>query len=117
MMLIKNIQDMPAVPVNMEGARQVQVRVIFGPKDNAPTFAMRVFELAPGGHTPYHQHNFEHEVLILDGQIAVITANGSQPLKIHDTLLVPPNESHQFKNLSDTQTARFMCLVPIAYQK
>jgi quercetin dioxygenase-like cupin family protein len=116
-MLIKNIKDVPAVPVNMEGAKQVQVRVIYGPKDNAPTFAMRVFELAPGGHTPYHEHNFEHEVLILDGRIAVVTPDGPRPLKIHDTLLVPANETHQFKNLSDTQPASFMCLVPISYQK
>jgi len=34
-----------------------------------------------------------------------------------DVILVQPEEKHQFKNLSDTQGARFMCLVPIAYQK
>ncbi len=116
-MLIKNIQDVPAQPVQMEGAKNVQVRVIYGPKDNAPTFAMRVFDLAPGGHTPCHEHPFEHEVLILDGDIAVHSPNGPRPLKKHDTLLVAPNETHQFKNLSETQPARFMCLVPIAYQK
>ena len=116
-MIIKNIQDVPAVPVNMEGAENVQVRVIYGPKDKAPTFAMRVFELAPGGHTPYHQHNFEHEVLVLDGQIAAVTPDGPKPLKPRDTLLIPANETHQFKNLSDTNPAGFMCLVPIEYQK
>ena len=34
-----------------------------------------------------------------------------------DVILMPPDEKHQFKNLSDTEGARFMCLVPIAYQK
>lgn len=116
-MLIKNINDVPTQPVTMEGANDVQVRVVYGPKDNAPTFAMRIFELAPGGHTPYHEHDFEHEILILAGDIAVVTPDGPKPLKIYDTLLVPANEIHQFKNRSDTQPASFMCLVPIQYQK
>jgi quercetin dioxygenase-like cupin family protein len=36
---------------------------------------------------------------------------------VGDVLLVMPGEIHQFKNLSDTQPARMMCLVPVAYQK
>ena len=74
-MLIKKIKDVPAVPVEMEGARDVKVRVLFGPDDNAPTFAMRVFELDKAGHTPYHSHPFEHEVIVLNGQILAVTEN------------------------------------------
>jgi quercetin dioxygenase-like cupin family protein len=116
-MLIKKISDVPLQDVNMEGARDVKVRVVFGPKDNAPTFAMRVFELAPGGHTPFHTHPFEHEAVVLDGDIAAVTENGEKPLNKGDMLLIPPDEKHQFKNRSDTHSASFMCLVPIAYQK
>jgi len=116
-MIIKNMLDVPAQPVAMDGAKEVTVRVLVGPQDNAPTFAMRLFELAPGGHTPFHAHNFEHEVIILDGDIAAMTANGPKPLKTGDVLLVAPNEQHQFKNRSDKTPARFICLVPIAYQK
>lgn len=116
-MIIKNIDQVPAVDVNMEGAKDVQVRVLFGPADHAPTFAMRVFELAPSGHTPFHTHAFEHEAMLLDGDIAVVTEDGDRPLQKGDVLLVAPNDPHQFKNRSDTESARFMCLVPIAYQK
>lgn len=116
-MIIKNIDQVPLQAVNMEGAKDVNVRVLFGPADNAPTFAMRVFEMAPGGHTPFHTHDFEHEAMLLDGDIAVVSEDGETPLKQGDVLLMPPGEKHQFKNLSDTNTARFMCLVPIAYQK
>ncbi|MHC5179734.1 MAG: cupin domain-containing protein, partial [Planctomycetota bacterium] len=84
---------------------------------NAPTFAMRVFELAGGGHTPFHTHDFEHEAMLLDGDIAVVSEGSETPLKQGDVILVAPDEKHQFKNLSDTENARFMCLVPIAYQK
>ena len=63
-MIIKTISDVAASPVQMEGAKNVSVRVVFGPADKAPTFAMRVFELDAGGHTPFHTHAFEHEVMI-----------------------------------------------------
>jgi len=116
-MMIKNMQQVPAQPVVMDGAKDVTVRVLIGPQDHAPTFAMRLFELAPGGHTPFHTHGFEHEVIILGGDIAVITEQGPTPVKKGDVLLVAPNELHQFKNQSDKLPAQFICLVPIAYQK
>jgi quercetin dioxygenase-like cupin family protein len=116
-MIIRKLSDVAANPVNMEGAEHVSVRVIFGPNDKAPTVAMRVFELDGSGHTPFHTHGFEHEVVILSGEIAIVTETGPKPLKVGDMLLVMPNEQHQFKNLSETQKASFMCLVPIAYQK
>ena len=116
-MIIKNIDEVPLQDVNMEGAKDVKVRVLFGPADDAPTFAMRVFELAGGGHTPFHTHSFEHEAMLLDGDIAVVSEDSETPLKKGDVLLMPPDEKHQFKNLSDTKDARFMCLVPIEYQK
>lgn len=116
-MIIKRIDDVPLQEVNMEGARDVKVRVVLGPADGAPTFAMRVFELAPGGHTPFHTHPFEHEAMVLGGSIAAVTEAGDRPLQAGEVLLVEPNEPHQFKNLSDTAPARFMCLVPVEYQK
>ncbi|MBC8379185.1 MAG: cupin domain-containing protein [Planctomycetes bacterium] len=116
-MIIKKINDVPTQDVNMEGAKDVKVRVVLGPADGAPTFAMRVFELAPAGHTPFHTHPFEHEAIILDGDIAAVTENGEIPLDKGDVLLIAPDEKHQFKNRSDIQPASFMCLVPVAYQK
>ena len=116
-MLIKKPQDVPAVPVDMEGAQGVTVRVLLGPRDNAPTFAMRLFELAGGGHTPYHSHAFEHEVIVVSGAAALVTPEKEIPLSVGDVLLVQPEEIHQFKNCSQTESASFMCMVPIAYQK
>jgi quercetin dioxygenase-like cupin family protein len=115
-MMIKAMQDVPAQPVAMAGAKDVTVRVLIGPEDNAPTMAMRLFELAPGGHTPFHTHAFEHEVIVLDGDIAVVTEEETIPLRKGDVLLIEPNEQHQFKNQSGKSPAQFICLVPIAYQ-
>ena len=116
-MLLKKIKEVEAVDVEMDGVKDVKVRVLFGPADGAPTFAMRVFEMAPGGHTPYHEHPFEHEAVILEGEIAMVTKDGKSPVGFGDVIMVEPGEVHQFKNLSDTKGASFMCLVPVEYQK
>ncbi len=116
-MLIKKIDDIAASEVKMDGVRGASVRVVFGPADGAPTFAMRVFELAGDGHTPFHTHAFEHEVMILEGEMAVVTEEGTKPLAVGDMLLVAGDEKHQFQNLSADKRARFMCMVPVEYQK
>jgi mannose-6-phosphate isomerase-like protein (cupin superfamily) len=55
--------------------------------------------------------------MILSGEIAAVTEKGPIPLKAGQCILVQPDEKHQFKNLSTSNKASFMCLVPIAYQK
>jgi quercetin dioxygenase-like cupin family protein len=116
-MIVKNTSDVPLQQVNMDGARDVKVKVVFGPADKAPNFAMRIFELAPGGHTPFHSHPFEHEAVILEGRIASVSSAGTTEHEINDALLIFPGEEHQFRNLSANEPAKFMCLVPVEYQK
>ena len=116
-MLIKKPSDVAIEPVQMQDAKDVTVQVLLGPKDSVPTFAMRLFELAPGGHTPYHNHPFEHEVIVMSGQIAIVASDSTYPLDIGDVILVEPNEIHQFRNHSAVDSAKFICLVPKEYQK
>lgn len=116
-MLLKKIDEVPAVPVQMEGVKDVSMRLLFGPKDQAPTFAMRVFELEPEGHTPFHDHPFEHQVIALEGDIRVMSATGEEPLAPGDVLMVMPGEKHQFRNASSAGRARLICLVPVEYQQ
>ncbi len=115
-MIIKKKGEVAPVEVQMEGAEDVSVRVLFGPKDKAPTFAMRQFELAPGGHTPHHTHPFEHQIVCLAGRIAVVSEDGETPVTPGDVALVMPDELHQFRNISDTESATMLCFVPIEYQ-
>ena len=42
--------------------------VIDEERDGAPTYALRVIEVASGGHTPDHTHPFEHENFIIEGK-------------------------------------------------
>ncbi len=70
-MLIRRASDVDAQPMTMEGVKDVSMRLMVGRADGAPNFAMRCFTVAPGGHTPRHQHDYEHEVFILQGHARV----------------------------------------------
>ncbi len=67
-MQIKKLDQVPANEVTMEGAAGCKVRWLIGEGDKAPTFAMREFEVEPGGHTPKHFHDYEHEVYVIEGK-------------------------------------------------
>ncbi len=95
----------------MEGAEGVRMRMLIGAQKGAPNFHMRQFELVPGGHTPHHSHDFEHEVLILAGTGIVKSEAGDRPFKPRDVIFVPANEKHQFRN-TGTTPCEFICLVP-----
>ncbi len=98
-------------PVYAEGAEGAQIRWLIAQKDGAPNFAMRMFEVAPGGHTPYHQHNWEHELYCLAGKGALVTERGEIAFGENDVMYVDPNIMHAFKNTGET-TLKFLCMIP-----
>ena len=42
-----------------EGVEGVSIRWVISKDDGAPTFAMRVIDVQPGGNTPFHTHDWE----------------------------------------------------------
>ncbi|MCH2117833.1 MAG: cupin domain-containing protein [Pirellulales bacterium] len=110
-MRVQNYQDIDLKEVEMEGATGCGVRQLVGQMDQAPNFAMRQFEVAPGGHTPKHFHDYEHEVFVLEGEGVVMDGDQEQPLSSGDVIYVAPNDVHQFRNTGD-RPMRFLCLIP-----
>ncbi len=110
---IKVTQDtnIAASPVTMEGSAGCAVRCLIGPDDGAPSFTMRQFEIAAGGHTPRHAHAYEHEVFVLAGQGAVLEGLVEHPLRPGTAVYVAPQEVHQFRN-TGSGPLRFLCLIP-----
>ncbi len=110
-MLVRDYKEVRQDDVDQEGAAGVKIRWIITKEDAAPNFAMREFELAPGGHTPYHTHDWEHEVFILEGEGVVASEAGEYELRPGVAVLIPPGEEHNFKN-TGAGPLRFLCLVP-----
>jgi len=115
-MKIENVQKIAAEPVDMPGAKDCQVQLVITPRDGAPNFAMRIFQVAPGGHTPLHDHPYEHEIYVLAGRGTIWRAGQEVALEPGDVLYIPADERHQFKNVSDGPF-QFMCLIPARFQK
>jgi len=110
-MRLKKLTDVPANEVTMEGASRCRVRQLIGDADHAPTFAMREFEVEPGGHTPKHFHDYEHEVYVLAGKGTILDGDQERPLAAGDVVLISPNDVHQFRN-TGSDSMRFLCLIP-----
>jgi quercetin dioxygenase-like cupin family protein len=103
--------QMPLEKVEMDGARGVQMRLLIGRDHGAGNFAMRQFVVEPGGHTPFHKHNYEHEVYVLGGRGIVRFKDTHRPITAGDVVLMPPNAMHQFKS-TGTEPLLFLCMVP-----
>lgn len=89
----------------------VNLHLVISAEDGAPNFAMRVFEVEPGGSTPWHSHEWEHEVFVLAGEGEAVCSDGKNPLKPDDVVFVAPDEQHQFVN-TGLSVFRFICCIP-----
>lgn len=111
-MFHSNYKEVVAEEVKEEGAKRAKIRWLITEKEGAKNFCMRLFEIEEGGFTPWHKHDWEHEVFILEGKGKIITEKGEEELKPGDFLFVPPMEYHQFKNDSKEKLV-FLCMIPI----
>jgi quercetin dioxygenase-like cupin family protein len=96
----------------MDGVVGASMAVMVGRGDGAPNFALRSFEVAPGGNTPKHSHDYEHEVYIVAGAGEVLLEGQFRPIKGGDVIYVPADAEHQFR-ADAAQPLQFLCIVPV----
>jgi quercetin dioxygenase-like cupin family protein len=116
-MKIVSLDEVERTAVDMEGAERAFKQLPIGSADGAPHFAFRVFTVEPGGHTPYHQHPFEHLNYVIDGEGCLVDEDGERhPLREGDFALVLPDEKHQYRNTSAEKAFRMICAVTTEYE-
>ena len=93
-------------------AEKTKIRWLINEKQGAPNFAMRRFEIQPGGSTPYHTHPWEHEVYVLEGSAKAVSKEAETDIGPGSVILVEPNEEHNFKNTGDKPLV-FLCMIPL----
>ena len=110
MALVKT--DTVAVDISGDHAESGRVvrRDLVGVADGAPNFTMREFQLSPGAATPHHSHDWEHEVLILEGAGMLLHGDSETPFAAGNGVYVPANEMHQFQNTGAAEL-KFICVV------
>lgn len=110
-MKIINYTSVSPIQINNDQAKGISGRVVIGKNDGANNFCMRIFEIAPGGHTPKHTHDWEHEIFFHSG-VGEAYGNGKwNPVKPGTVLFVPSNEEHQIRNIGK-ELLVFTCLIP-----
>jgi quercetin dioxygenase-like cupin family protein len=114
MLVHRNLNDHPPEPLAMEGTKDVSMRIMVGRADGAPNFSLRQFRVAPGGHTPRHSHDYEHEVVVVGGAGTAEYDGAHHAIKEGDVLLLQPNIVHQFRADRGSEL-RFLCLVPVTF--
>jgi quercetin dioxygenase-like cupin family protein len=97
--------------VEEAGAKGASVRWLISKQDGAENFAMRYFEVEPGGQTPEHSHDWEHEVFILDGKGLAVCNGSERKISRGYVIFIPPNVEHCIKN-STRKRLCFLCLIP-----
>ncbi|PJB78029.1 MAG: cupin [Acidobacteria bacterium CG_4_9_14_3_um_filter_49_7] len=113
-MLVKPYTELKPEKVEMEGTVNTTIRWLIAEKEGASNFFMRLFEVEPGGHTPFHSHPGEHEIFILDGKGNLNSESGPKSLLPGTFAFVPGGEKHQFEN-TGSQPLKFLCIIPSDY--
>ena len=77
---------------------------LVGPSCGATSFINGITSFAPGAAIAFHSHNCEESVMLLEGE-AMLDIEGQPSVRLQalDPTWLPPNLSHRFRNLSDTQ--------------
>jgi quercetin dioxygenase-like cupin family protein len=91
----------------------VTIRRVISENDGAGDFVLDIFEIAPGGQTPYHNHPWEHEIFVISGHGQCRDSTGEHPFAEGDVIHVGPGESHAFSN-SGPEFIKLVCVVPKA---
>ena len=81
---------------------------LVSPSLGARSFITGITELAPGAAVPFHSHNCEESVVLLEGEAAIDVDGQEHRLRPLDSTLIPPNVAHRFRNLSATQRMKIL---------
>ena len=110
-MQVKHVNEVEPTRYEGQDSEGVVIRPLITQSDGAPTFATRYFEIAPGGYTPHHKHEWEHEVFVIRGEGTVTGPSGPTPLTPGTAVFIPGQEEHQFRN-TGSEPLVFTCAVP-----
>jgi quercetin dioxygenase-like cupin family protein len=93
------------------GMHTGSVRWLIGPEEGAPHFAVRYFEIGPGGETPLDSHEHDRGVMVLRGKGRVFLGDDAVDVSFGDAIYVSPQEDHRFKCL-EQEPFGFLCGIP-----
>lgn len=83
--------------------------VIVSGKDTGERFCVIDMHVPAGGGPGPHRHDFDETFILLDGEIEVTFRGRKSTVRVGETVNVPSNAPHQFKNMF-SKPARMICI-------
>lgn len=72
------------------------------------SFITGITAFDPGVAIPFHRHNCQESVMLLEGE-AILDIDGEEhALIVHDTTFIPPNVPHRFRNASAVKPMKIL---------
>ncbi len=101
-MFIVNAASITVEDLAKNGAEKVKVKYLIDERQGSNRFALRLYTVEKGGHTPLDEHSYEHHVYVLSGQ-GLLRQSKEQRLPLRtlqagDSIFIPSNAVHQFSN-------------------
>jgi len=97
--------------VYSEGATGASETWLIGKAEGAQNFALRYYELTPGGHSREEAHDYDHGVVFIRGEGLVLCGEETYQVSMGDVVYIDPNERHQIVNRGET-TLGWFCTIP-----
>lgn len=86
-------------------------RPLISKDDGAPHYTMRIFEIEEGGFIRDHQHPWEHELFVIEGEGEIRIGDKVYRVKPGDAIFIPENVVHSYRNVGKG-VWRFICVIP-----
>lgn len=81
---------------------------LVGKNVGTQSFITGYTSFGPGAVIPFHSHNVEESVVLMEGE-AILDIDGLEyQLKAHDVTYIPPNVPHRFRNLSQENEMKIL---------
>lgn len=109
--VVRGIREVAVEPLTGEGVRDVTRRVLVSPEEGWQGWVMRLFEIAPGGHTPRHAHDWPHINFVAAGRGELHIDGDDFGIATGSSAFVPAGAVHQFSNRGDGPLS-LVCIVP-----
>jgi quercetin dioxygenase-like cupin family protein len=91
--------------------------------EGSPDYGLRFFTIGPAGNIPIHKHFYVQTMYILSGRLVVISHHPEtdevveeKTMGPNDFVFVPSMEPHSMVNLSEKESATFLCCIANVYE-
>ena len=115
-MFVTRADQVPAEKLELGGAAGSSIKWLIGPEQGANNFSMRLVIVAPGGKTPDHAHDWEHQWYVLSGSGEAVDADGGrQAVGPGSVVYVPEDEKHNLQN-TGSEPLELICMIKCTAQ-